>query len=221
MTAILFGSISTLADTSELQREAFNRAFVEHGLDWRWDRAEYAGLLESNGGSDRVSEYARSRGEDVDAGAVHATKSRLFQESLAAAPVEPRAGVAETIRAAKEQGLKVGLVTTTSAENLAALARALEGRVSFDDLDVVVDTSQVERPKPDGEAYAHALRELGEQAGDCVAVEDNLGGVSAARAAGIPVVAFPNTNTVEHDFGTTPRVDALDLADLRRSGTDA
>jgi hypothetical protein len=34
---ILFGSISTVADTSELQREAFNAAFAEHGLDWRWD----------------------------------------------------------------------------------------------------------------------------------------------------------------------------------------
>ena len=38
MPAILFGSISTVADTSELQREAFNQAFAEHGLDWRWDR---------------------------------------------------------------------------------------------------------------------------------------------------------------------------------------
>jgi hypothetical protein len=34
MSAILFGSISTLADTSELQRRAFNEAFSAHGLDW-------------------------------------------------------------------------------------------------------------------------------------------------------------------------------------------
>ena len=38
MSAILFGSISTLADTSELQRRAFNEAFEAHGLDWNWSR---------------------------------------------------------------------------------------------------------------------------------------------------------------------------------------
>ena len=34
MATILFGSISTLADTSELQRQAFNDAFKAYGLDW-------------------------------------------------------------------------------------------------------------------------------------------------------------------------------------------
>lgn len=33
MPAILLRSISTLADTSELQRQAFNQAFAQHGLD--------------------------------------------------------------------------------------------------------------------------------------------------------------------------------------------
>ena len=77
MIAILFGSISTLADTSEIQRDSFNQAFVEHGLDWTWDQQEYAGLLGSNGGRDRVAAYAADRGEEVDAEAVHATKSRI------------------------------------------------------------------------------------------------------------------------------------------------
>ena len=33
MSSVLFGSISTVADTSEVQRQAFNRAFAEHGLE--------------------------------------------------------------------------------------------------------------------------------------------------------------------------------------------
>ena len=33
MKAILFGSIGTLIETSDLQREAFNEAFKEAGLD--------------------------------------------------------------------------------------------------------------------------------------------------------------------------------------------
>lgn len=216
MTAILFGSISTLADTSEIQRDAFNTAFAEHGLDWTWDQEEYAGLLDSNGGRDRVAAYADDRGEDVDADAVHATKSRIYQQALRLAAVAPREGVVETIRAAKEQGLKLGLVTTTSADNLAALGDALSDTVDFADFDVVVDQSKVSQRKPDAEAYSYALEQLGVDASDAVAIEDNQGGVESAKAAGVAVVAFPNGNTETHDFGDTRRVESVDLADLRR-----
>lgn len=215
MTAVLFGSISTLADTSEIQRDAFNRAFAEHGLDWTWDQEEYAGLLGSNGGRDRVADYAAARGEQVDADAVHATKSRFYQETLRSTDVQPRAGVVETFRAAKEQGQRVGLVTTTSSENIAALGDALADVLPFGEFDVVVDQSKVEARKPDAAAYTYALEQLGESADDAVAIEDNLGGVESAKAAGVPVVAFPNGNTVTHDFGDTRRVESLDLADLR------
>jgi len=39
--AILFGSIGTLIETSDLQRESFNEAFKEAGLDWYWDQEDY------------------------------------------------------------------------------------------------------------------------------------------------------------------------------------
>ena len=54
-----------------------------------------------------------------------------------------------------------------------------------------------------------------------MAIEDNLGGVASARAAGVAVVAFPNGNTVDHDFGSHPgawtRVDLEDLAGMSES----
>ncbi len=214
-SAVLLGSISTVVDTSELQRRAFNEAFSRHGLDWEWDRERYVSMLESNGGRDRIAEYAQSVGESVDADAVHATKSQIFQELLGSSPQRPRPGVAETIRAAREQGLRVGLVTSTSTENVTALLDAVKGEIGAGELDVVVDSSRVERTKPDPAAYRVALDELGLEAAQCVAVEDNVGGVQAAVAAGIPVVAFPNENTASSDFGSAAaRVDHLDLAEL-------
>lgn len=210
MSALLLGSISALADTSELQRESFNAAFAEHGLDWQWSREAYRRMLTGNGGRNRVQEYAEARGEDVDAEAVHATKSRIFQDRLRSGSVTARDGVADTIRAARAAGHKVALVTTTSAENLAALDAGLGGLPALRDFDLVVDADQVETGKPDPAAYLLALEKLGEDAAECVAVEDNVGGVEAARAAGITVVAFPNANTEGHDFGDTPRHDRLD-----------
>jgi HAD superfamily hydrolase (TIGR01509 family) len=221
MPAILFGSISTVADTSELQREAYNRAFAEHGLDWRWDRDDYRTLLTSNGGRNRVADQAAKSGQQVDADAVHETKSRIFQQSLAGAGLRPRPGVAETVREAHARGLKVGLVTTTADANVQALLDALGPELGRDDFDLVIDSSEVDRPKPDPAAYETALRILGEQPGDCVAVEDNVGGVKAAVDAGVACVAFPNENTAGHDFsGAAARVDRIDLDDLQKRIAD-
>jgi HAD superfamily hydrolase (TIGR01509 family) len=212
MSALLFGSISTLADTSELQRQAFNDAFAQHGLDWTWERGEYAAGLVSNGGVDRVAAYAAGRGETVDAQLVHATKSELFCKALADAAQPARPGVLDTIARARKAGIKVGLVTTTSAENVSALLGAVAG-LDAGDFDLVVDASQVSAPKPDPAAYAFALRALDERADACVAIEDNVGGLRSADSAGVRCVAFPNANTAGHDFGAAQSVvDALDPA---------
>lgn len=218
MSAVLLGSISTVADTSERQREAFNEAFAAHGLGWRWDRDDYLAMLATSGGRGRIASYAESVGQEVDADAVHRTKSEIFRQNLVTSPPQPRPGVVETIRAAKDRGLKVGLVTTTSPENVAALLAALAPAVGAADFDVVVDSSEVQKPKPDGAAYTFALASLGEQAADCVAVEDNVDGVRAATAAGVACVAFPNHNTAGHEFATADhRVERLDIDDLAQA----
>ncbi len=65
--AILFGSIGTLLETSELQRTAFNQAFSENGLDWNWSPAQYQNLLKKSGGRQRIEDYAAQQGVEVDA----------------------------------------------------------------------------------------------------------------------------------------------------------
>ncbi len=216
MPAILFGSIGTLADTSELQRESFNRAFAAHGLDWRWEREEYIELLQGSGGAGRIRDVAARRGEEVDADAVHATKSQLFQEALASADVQPRPGVVDTLRDAREAGFGVALVTTTSTENVDALLGALAPEVGRDAFDLVLDVTDVDAPKPDPAAYRLARERLGEAADAVVAVEDNVGGARAADADGIACVAFPTANTASHDFAAATRqVDHLSFSELR------
>ncbi len=214
MPALLFGSISTIADTSELQHGAFNDAFRQHGLDWHWEREEYQQLLEKSGGRQRIADFAASRGEDVDADAVHRTKSERFQEMLAGVGMTPRPGVVETIAAAREAGWKVGFVTTTEKKNVEALLRAIRHKVTEDDFDLITDVTTVGTPKPGGEIYRYALEQLGVNAAQVITIEDNLGGVQAAREAGVPVVAFPNENTISHDFGDVECIYSLSFPEL-------
>lgn len=221
MSAILFGSISTLADTSEIQRRAFNEAFEAHDLPWRWDRDDYRTMLEQSGGQNRISAFADSAGVEVDAAAVHRTKTERFQHLLAEGKAEPRPGVVDTVRAAKENGIKVALVTTTSESNVAALLDALDPDLGRGDFDLVVDAGDVEQPKPDRAAYRFALDQLGETPASCVAIEDNLGGVASADAAGLRCIAFPNENTAGHAFDAAERqVEAIEFAELHQLLSD-
>lgn len=81
---------------------------------------------------------------------MHEAKSRIFQDKLQSTP-EPaaRAGVVDAIRTARSRGDKVGFVTTTAPENVSAILESLRPDLGRDDFEVVVDSSQVARVKPD------------------------------------------------------------------------
>ena len=215
MSAILFGSISTLVDSSELQRRAFNESFEAHGLDWQWSQPDYVAMLESNGGAQRIADYAQAHGDEVDADAVHATKSQIFQELLATSGLKARPGVADVIDEAKRRNVKLGFVTTTSPENSSALLETLSPEIDAETFDIIVDRDSVADSKPEPAAYLFALKQLGETPSSAVAIEDNIGGVAAADAAGITCIAFPNENTADGDFAEAEEtVDSLDAEHL-------
>ncbi len=79
----------------------------------------------------------------------------------------------------------------------------LEQAVDWDA--IVTAELDVSRAKPRPTLYLEALDLLGLAAGEAVAFEDSPNGIRAAKAAGIFVVAVPNT--VTRDLG-------LDEADL-------
>lgn len=207
MAALLLGSIGVLAETSELQRAAFNAAFAEAGLDWHWSRAYYTELLAKSGGHDRIAAEAAHRGEAVDVAALHARKSALFQRELArGVPLRP--GVAETVRAARDAGTALALVTTTSADNIAAVLKATS--LATADFDLVLTRADVTRAKPDPQVYMRALETLGHPTAH--AVEDNPDGLRAALGAGLACTAFPGAMHASADFaGAAAIVQSLAL----------
>ena len=43
--AVLFGSIGTIIETSDIQRSCFNQAFQKVGLNWYWSKKIYKSML--------------------------------------------------------------------------------------------------------------------------------------------------------------------------------
>lgn len=68
------------------------------------------------------------------------------------------------------------------------LARGLLAQAGVREVPVVITADDVERNKPDPQGYRLAIARLG--AHNALAVEDSAGGISAARGAGLDVVAL-------------------------------
>lgn len=213
--AILFGAIGTIVETSELQREAFNRAFAEAGLAWDWTPEVYAELLEQSGGRERIEDEARRQNMHVDAEQLHARKTQIFHGLLKEARPRARPNVPAVIAAAGRSGVKLGFATGTDRDTVKAVLAAVEDEIPNGVFAFVGDRSQAQYGKPAPDIYLAALDALGVAPGHAVAIEDSPTGADAARAADIPVIAFPGAMHEARRFGdvlmTRTRLSPADL----------
>ena len=211
--AIIFGSIGTLTETSDLQRRAFNAAFGEADLDWNWDAETYRRMVAdgATGGHDRIANYARSHGGPLTAAVVaqiHARKSAIFQQSMAIG-IPTNAGVAETIAAARSAGVKLGFASSTSAANIDAMFAATGPTLTPAMFDALSNSDTVANGKPAPDVYVEILRRLGVDAADAVAIEDTLQSAEASHAAGIVTLIVPGAIARGQDFGGLPVAPSL------------
>lgn len=194
LEALIFDVDGTLAETEEVHRHAFNRAFAEAGLDWFWDVPTYAWLLKVTGGKERIAAWQGRLGQAPDHDLIarlHAAKTELYVAAVAAEGLRLRPGIGEMIGEARAAGLRLAIATTTSRPNIDALSRSLFGRPADEVFDVIAAGDEVARKKPAPDVYHLALARLGLPAASCLAVEDSANGVAAAIAAGLRVLACP------------------------------
>jgi beta-phosphoglucomutase-like phosphatase (HAD superfamily) len=213
--AILFGSIGTLIETSELQRTAFNKAFSENGLNWNWNPVEYQGLLKKSGGRRRIEDFAAQQGIEVDAKKLHDEKTKIFDELMVRGDVLLRPGVANLIDHALINRIKLAFVTSTSKDNIDAVFQALKNQLNRSDFSFIGNDKMVSNTKPRPDIYLKALSELNLEAEDCVAIEDTEVSMQSALAASIKCIGFPGAYAKDNDFSSAILVtDNLSFNDL-------
>ena len=211
MNAILFGSIGSIVESSEIQRQAFNKAFQQHGLDWNWSTQEYADLLKNSGGRQRVADYASAKKAEVDIDAIYQAKCENFKTMMKDGNHQPRPGVVELIQRAKKEGVKLAFVTSTTKENRTLIMDAVKDSICESDFDVVIDLSVVEDRKPLPTCYEVAIEKLGCTAMDVLAIENNADGMAAANAAGIRCIVVAGEFNAHHLYKKAHlRMDSLD-----------
>jgi HAD superfamily hydrolase (TIGR01509 family) len=197
LKALLWDVDGTLAETErDGHRVAFNLAFEAKGLAWRWDEARYGELLRVTGGRERLLHDMAGRADapplagqrEALARELHRLKNDIYADIVRGGALPLRPGVAELMVECAQAGVRQAIVTTTSRSNLDALLTQHLGLRWAANFATIVCGEDVQRKKPDPEAYVLALKALGVSPLQAVAIEDSSGGVAAARGADVPVL---------------------------------
>ncbi len=219
--AIIFDVDGTLADTEDAHRRAFNKAFAESGLDWKWDVALYGKLLKITGGKERIHFYISStlanfsKPADYDGFIknLHQLKTAHYTAMLRNGDIPLRPNVKRLITEMKQAGVRLAIATTTSPENVATLLQQSLGEHSEKLFDVIGCGDIVPQKKPAPDIYHWVLQRLHLQPDECIALEDSENGLQSGLAAGIKTFITTNDYTRNQNFtGAAAVLD--DLSDL-------
>lgn len=202
-SAIIFGGIGTLVETSSIQRHAFNDAFEKLHIDFYWDTDSYRESLTGTGGQRRLTELMLNDGTSLTSqqvAQVHALKTEFFVGRLNRAQLALRLGVSELIDHARHRNIKLAWATTTSRANIDAVISSTRGALAGNMFAFIGNDTIVTRQKPDPQIYTTCLAALRIKASEAIAIEDGLMGIASAKAAGLDTIAFPGEFQVAKDF---------------------
>jgi HAD superfamily hydrolase (TIGR01509 family) len=182
--AVVFDLDGVLLDSEQVWNEAKEDLVRERGGSWR-EEAPHDMMGMS---SLEWSAYLHDElGVDLEPAAISdAVVARLEQIYRERLPLLD--GAVEAVERIAERW-PLGLASSSNREiidlflELAGLGRLFA---------VTLSSEEVARGKPNPDVYLEVARRLGVEGEPCVAVEDSTNGITAARAAGMAVVALPN-----------------------------
>ncbi|MCL7375954.1 HAD-IA family hydrolase [Streptomyces sp. 35G-GA-8] len=212
MAALIFDCDGVLADTErDGHLPAFNKTFEEFGLPVRWSDAEYAEKVKVGGGKERMRtlltpDFVAAAGLPSDPAALderlagwHRRKTEIYTGIIRGGSIPPRPGVRRVAAAAHSAGWTLAVASTSaeaSVRSVLELAMGPELAARFS----VFAGDVVQRKKPAPDIYAFAVRGLGLDPVDVVAIEDSRNGMLAALGAGLACAVTTSAYTGEEDF---------------------
>ena len=131
-------------------------------------------------------------------GAVAEAVVAQWSESAGAVDVEVR----EVVRAVRREGWRVGLLTNATSRLEADLVRL----GLLEDLDAVINSSDLGVAKPDPEVFRLACQVMDATPEECVFVDDLTENVQAARDVGLQAHLFEGAGPLAEVLETSPQV---------------
>ncbi len=134
-----------------------------------------------------------------------------YAELVRKIPLLPMDGAVECVLRAKEKGYRTALVTSSMREHTVAVLDNITKHSNFKInvaacFDTMVFGDDIARQKPEPDIYHEAVSRLDIAPDAAVALEDSEAGVTAAKTAGVHVIAVPCHNTRDQDFTRADKI---------------
>lgn len=94
---------------------------------------------------------------------------------------------------AKVNNILLAVASSSTHEHILEVLKSCEIKDYFD---VIYSGEFVEESKPNPTIYLNTLKKLAVKPNEAIAIEDSFYGISAAKAAGIPTIAYEETRAV-------------------------
>ena len=207
LQALLFDVDGTLAETErDAHRVAFNETFAKYELDWNWSVELYGELLVVTGGKERMQFYLDKYRPDYQHNLqdfiieLHKNKTKRYNNMLSKNPLTLRPGVRRLLDEARNTGMRLGIATTTTPENVTSLLEHSLAPDAASWFEVIAAGGIVPAKKPAPDIYNYALQQMNLKPEQCIAIEDSQNGIRSAKAANIPTLITVSNYTRNEDF---------------------
>lgn len=197
--ALIFDFDGTILDTETAWYEAFREAYLEHKVELTLDM--YGKCIGTSLHVFDPYEYLITEKKiPLDRKAFRDSVHVRHTEKMAHEGIRP--GILDYLAAAKELGLRIGLASSSKRAWIDKYLAQLGIGHYFETIRTAEDVALV---KPHPELYELALKDLGVQPNEAIAIEDSPNGARAAAAAGMHYIVVPNPVTKFLSFDGEPR----------------
>ncbi len=188
LKAVFWDVDGTIADTEMCgHRIAFNLAFKDFNLDWNWSEKQYLDLLRISGGYKRIIHYRNAINSDLSnsqCSIIQSRKRHHYKILIQTGKIKVREGVIRLINELSSFNVEQFIVTTSGRDSLEPfLKTSLSSYIS--NFSGIITYEDVSNHKPFPDAYQRALQLSKKSSLNCIAIEDSMIGVEAAKAANI------------------------------------
>ncbi|NQX63471.1 HAD family hydrolase [Paenibacillus qinlingensis] len=197
--ALIFDFDGTILDTETAWYEAFREAYLEHEVELTLEM--YGQCIGTSLHVFDPYEYLITELKlPLDRNAFRDNVHGRHSEKMAHEGIRP--GILAYLTAAKELGLRIGLASSSKRAWIETYLAQLGIGDYFETIRTAEDVALV---KPHPELYQLALKDLGVQPDEAIAIEDSPNGARAAAAAGMHYIVVPNPVTKFLSFDGEPR----------------
>ena len=196
LDAIIFDVDGGFAATGDAHRQAFNKAFVDTGVDWRWSRAAQFALDGVGGPAAKLAAFAKMQEDppltpDLEREILE--RQAIHLHALAEEGITPlRPGVARLVREARSRSIAIGILSLNGRQFFELLVLNYLGISALEWFDVIVSDHELGASGTPDVAYRLATQALGVDPSRAFAIDGTPTGVRAARQAGLNVIATPS-----------------------------